>query len=84
MPPRSDRTRGLIALVTKESHILSMKLNSRESLDTGSKLVREFGSWTEVRRQSRPNKHGVMVLQVKREDRERVSPQDHKVASGER
>lgn len=45
-----------------------MKLNSRESLDTGSDLIREFGSWSEVRRKSRPNKHGVMVLQVKRTD----------------
>lgn len=51
-----------------------MKLNSRESLDTGSKLIREFGSWTEVRRQSRPNKHGVMVLQVKRDDSGRSAP----------
>ena len=45
-----------------------MKLNSRESLDTGSDLIREFGSWSEVRRMSRPNKHGVMVLQVERTD----------------
>lgn len=63
-----------------------MKLNSRESLDTGSKLIREFGSWTEVRRKSRPNKHGVMVLQVKRENADHA---DHpapgsEVVSGDR
>lgn len=63
-----------------------MKLNSRESLDTGSDLIREFGSWAEVRRKSRPNKHGVMVLQVKREEgaqgaRETPKPE---VAPGER
>ncbi len=63
-----------------------MKLNSRESLDTGSKLIREFGSWTEVRRQSRPNKHGVMVLQVKRDESGRPVSQtpEPKPASSDR
>ncbi len=44
-----------------------MKLNSRESLETGSRLIQEYGSWSEVRRHSLPNKHGVLVLQVERE-----------------
>lgn len=47
-----------------------MKLNSRESLDTGSKLIREFGSWAAVRAHSKPNKNGVLVLQVVDEERD--------------
>lgn len=43
-----------------------MKLNSRDSLETGSKLIQEFGSWSAVLERSKPNKNGVMVLQVER------------------
>ncbi len=54
-----------------------MKLNSRESLDTGSKLIREFGSWAAVRAHSKPNKNGVLVLQVVDKERdERLKAQD--------
>jgi hypothetical protein len=41
-----------------------MKVNSREALETGSLLVQKFGSWSEVRRHSRPNKHGVMIVRT--------------------
>lgn len=50
-----------------------MKLNSRESLQTGSQLIQEFGSWSEVRRHSLPNKHGVLVLQVDRDPKDQKS-----------
>lgn len=56
-----------IAPGKKLIHIFHMKLNSRESLETGSKLIQEYGSWSEVRRHSLPNKHGVLVLQVERD-----------------
>ncbi len=49
-----------------------MKLNSRESLETGSKLIQEYGSWSAVRRHSLPNKHGVLILQVDREARDKT------------
>lgn len=54
-----------------------MKLNSRESLHTGSELIQEFGSWSEVRRRSLPNKHGVLILQV---DRKAGGSEDRKPA----
>ena len=57
-----------------------MKVNSRESLQTGAKLIKEFGSWDEVETHSRRNKHGVYV--VVREDRKEAPPPQKKTAKG--
>jgi hypothetical protein len=59
-----------------------MKINSREALETGSQLIKEFGSWSAVEKNSRPNKHGVYVVQ--RDDKGKGRPlsqtQDTKAA----
>lgn len=41
-----------------------MRLNSPEQLETGSNLIREYGSWSNVRKHCFINKHGVYVLKV--------------------
>ncbi len=41
-----------------------MRLNSPEQLETASRLIQEFGSWSNVRNHCFVNKHGVYVLKV--------------------
>lgn len=45
-------------------------------METGSRLIQEYGSWSEVRRHSLPNKHGVLVLQVERDTKSEKSTGD--------
>lgn len=39
-----------------------MKLNTRESVDTGRRLLKEYGSWEKVREASRRSDSGVFVV----------------------
>lgn len=64
------------------AHTQNMKINSREALQTGRDLVKEFGSWSEVEKHTRRNKHGVFV--VVRKDERTDRPIEPKKAAADR
>ena len=45
-----------------------MRLNSPEQLETGRRLIAEFGSWSNVRKNCYVNRSGVYVLKVPQEE----------------
>lgn len=62
-PPRYEGGRfARLARQEISAIIPNMKLNSRESVDTGRKLLKEYGSWTSVREASRRSEGGVFVV----------------------
>lgn len=63
------------------AHTQIMKINSREALQTGSDLVKEFGSWSEVENNTRRNKHGVFVV-VRKDERTDRPRESKKAAAG--
>ncbi|WP_309627298.1 hypothetical protein [Brevundimonas sp.] len=39
-----------------------MTLNTKQSVDTGRRLLKTYGSWEKVREASQPGKHGVLLV----------------------
>lgn len=39
-----------------------MTLNTKQSVDTGRRLLKTYGSWEKVREASQPGKHGVFLV----------------------